>query len=100
LFYVLRWDERGYKCRGGFASGGFPARGRAQAERRAVPNPTAAPDPPAPDPELSEKFPKKAHDLDAARKSVEDAASVSAGLWLSYLFVLLYRHRGGRRHPS
>ncbi|MGI8567966.1 MAG: hypothetical protein ACR2KT_02210 [Methylocella sp.] len=37
----------------------------------------------------SEKFAEEAHNLDAARKAVEDAASVSAGLWLSYLFVLL-----------
>jgi hypothetical protein len=38
----------------------------------------------------AEKFAEKAHDLDAVRKSVEDAAVVSAGLWLSYLFVLFY----------
>jgi uncharacterized protein YjbI with pentapeptide repeats len=50
----------------------------------------AAPDPPAPNPELIEKFAKQAHDLDATRKSVEDAASVTNGLWLSYLFVLVY----------
>ena len=37
-----------------------------------------------------EKFAEKAHDLDALRKTVEDAASVSTGLWLSYLFVLVY----------
>src|SRR5580704_3213897 len=37
-----------------------------------------------------EKFAKEAHDLDAVRKSVEDAAAVSTGFWLSYLFVLLY----------
>ena len=30
----------------------------------------------------------EATDLDAVRKSVEDAAAVSGGLWLSYLFVL------------
>jgi hypothetical protein len=36
------------------------------------------------------KFAKEAHDLDALRKTVEDAASVSAGFWLSYLFVLFY----------
>src|SRR5215472_538767 len=28
--------------------------------------------------------------LDALRKSVEDAAGLSGGLWLSYLFVLFY----------
>jgi hypothetical protein len=41
-------------------------------------------------PALAEKFAGKAHDLDAARRSVEDAASISTGLWLSYLFVLVY----------
>src|ERR1700730_3422934 len=37
-----------------------------------------------------EKFASKAHDLDAIRKSVEDAASVTTGLWLSYLVILVY----------
>jgi hypothetical protein len=32
----------------------------------------------------------KANDLEAIRHAVEDAASVGAGLWLSYLFVLFY----------
>jgi uncharacterized protein YjbI with pentapeptide repeats len=32
----------------------------------------------------------KAGDLEAFRKSVEDSAGVSGGLWLSYLFVLFY----------
>src|SRR6516165_3864948 len=32
----------------------------------------------------------KADDLEAIKKAVEDAASVSGGLWLSYLFVLFY----------
>jgi uncharacterized protein YjbI with pentapeptide repeats len=32
----------------------------------------------------------KADDLEEIKKSVEDAASVSGGLWLSYLFVLFY----------
>jgi uncharacterized protein YjbI with pentapeptide repeats len=32
----------------------------------------------------------KAEDLEAFRKSVEDTAAVSGGLWLSYLFVLFY----------
>jgi uncharacterized protein YjbI with pentapeptide repeats len=35
-------------------------------------------------------FAKKAKDLEALRSAVIDAASVGAGLWLSYLFVLLY----------
>ena len=38
----------------------------------------------------SEKFAGQAHDLDTIRKAVEDAASVGEGIWLSYLFVLLY----------
>jgi hypothetical protein len=33
---------------------------------------------------------EKADDLVEIKKSVEDAASVSGGLWLSYLFVLSY----------
>jgi uncharacterized protein YjbI with pentapeptide repeats len=35
-------------------------------------------------------FAKKAKDLEALRAAVIDAASVGAGLWLSYLFVLFY----------
>jgi hypothetical protein len=62
-------------------------RARARAARMETP---AAPDPPAPDPELIEKFANEAHELDAVRKSVEDAAAVSAGFWLSYLIVLFY----------
>jgi hypothetical protein len=86
------------------------ARGH-RAKMPAAPDPPAtAPDPPAaplgsplalgppstaqdqavPDPELIEKVAKQAHDLDALRKTVEDAAAVSAGFWLSYLFVLFY----------
>jgi hypothetical protein len=36
------------------------------------------------------KFAMKADDLDALQKSVEDAATVSIGFWLSYLFTLFY----------
>lgn len=43
-----------------------------------------------PPPHPLKKFADKAHDLDLVRKSVDDAASVSAGLWLSYLFALFY----------
>src|SRR6516225_10899127 len=32
----------------------------------------------------------KSADLEAFRKSIEDSAGVSGGLWLSYLFVLFY----------
>jgi len=35
-------------------------------------------------------FAGKANDLDALRNAVVDAANVGAGLWFSYLFVLLY----------
>lgn len=35
-------------------------------------------------------FAAKANDLDALRGAVVDAAGVSVGLWLSYLFVLFY----------
>jgi uncharacterized protein YjbI with pentapeptide repeats len=45
---------------------------------------------PAAPPDPIEQFAEEAHDLDALRKTVEDAAAVSAGLWLSYLFVLFY----------
>jgi uncharacterized protein YjbI with pentapeptide repeats len=47
-------------------------------------------DPAATVPDPTGKFAKEAGDLDAIRKSVEDAAAVSAGIWLSYLFVLFY----------
>jgi len=56
----------------------------ARAARRAEPKtvPSAAPDLPA--------IAAKADDLEEIKKAVEDAASVSGGLWLSYLFVLSY----------
>jgi uncharacterized protein YjbI with pentapeptide repeats len=53
---------------------------------------TRAPDAPsivAPSDEL-QKLTKTADDLEAIKKAVDDAASVSGGLWLSYLFVLFY----------
>jgi uncharacterized protein YjbI with pentapeptide repeats len=40
--------------------------------------------------EISPAIAAKADDLAEIKKSVEDAASVSGGLWLSYLFVLFY----------
>ncbi|PZA13287.1 hypothetical protein DNX69_02605 [Rhodopseudomonas palustris] len=40
-------------------------------------------------PELPD-FAKKADDLEAIKKAVDDASSVGGGLWLSYLFVLFY----------
>ena len=36
------------------------------------------------------EFAKKAVDLEALKKAVDDAASVSGGLWFSYLFMLTY----------
>lgn len=30
----------------------------------------------------------KAHDLEAIKKALEDATSVGAGFWLSYLFLM------------
>ena len=36
------------------------------------------------------RSPKKADDLEAIKKAVDDAAAVGGGLWLSYLFVLFY----------
>ncbi len=56
------------------------ARAARRAERQTAPSPT--PDLPA--------IAEKADDLEEIKKSVEDAASVSGGLWLSYLFVLSY----------
>jgi hypothetical protein len=62
-------------------------------EHRKVPmtelDPPAAPQPPAP-PESTVAFAARARDLAALRDSVVDAASVGAGLWFSYLFVLFY----------
>jgi hypothetical protein len=36
------------------------------------------------------KLELSSQDLDAIRKSVEDAATIGAGLWLSYLFLMFY----------
>ena len=63
----------------------------APVERRAAP---PAPEiqaiaPAAPAPDLP-PIAAKADDLEAIKKAVDDAASVSGGLWLSYLFVLFY----------
>jgi hypothetical protein len=52
-----------------------------RAERRTAPSAAAAGTP---------AIAAKADDLEEIKKSVEDAASVSGGLWLSYLFVLSY----------
>jgi uncharacterized protein YjbI with pentapeptide repeats len=58
----------------------------APVESRAWPPP---PEPGAPAHDLPD-FAKKADDLEAIKKAVDDAASVGGGLWLSYLFVLFY----------
>src|SRR3984893_13831116 len=44
----------------------------------------------SPLPETPQVLASKAKDLQALRDAVVDAASVGAGLWFSYLFVLLY----------
>jgi uncharacterized protein YjbI with pentapeptide repeats len=41
-------------------------------------------------PDTATAFAAKARDLAAMREAVVDAAAVSAGLWLSYLFLLFY----------
>jgi uncharacterized protein YjbI with pentapeptide repeats len=41
-------------------------------------------------PDAATAFAAKARDLAAMREAVVDAAAVSAGLWLSYLFLLFY----------
>ncbi|MDT4741752.1 pentapeptide repeat-containing protein [Bradyrhizobium sp. WYCCWR 12699] len=61
------------------SAGTHPAPAEASAAR-------GSPDPPRSLP----AFAAKANDLEALRGAVVDAANVSAGLWLSYLFVLLY----------
>src|ERR1700690_1375090 len=45
---------------------------------------------PPPLPPTAEALAGKAKDLEALRDAVVDAASVGAGLWFSYLFVLFY----------
>lgn len=55
-------------------------------QRRASP---ASPSQTLPSPPAAE-FAAKAKDLDALRTAVVDAAGVGAGLWFSYIFVLLY----------
>jgi hypothetical protein len=57
----------------------------AKAARRAERK--TAPPPPVPDPS---KIAAEADDLEEIKKAVENAASVSGGLWLFYLFVLSY----------
>jgi hypothetical protein len=52
--------------------------------------PAPAPCEPPPLPPTAEALAGKAKDLQALRDAVVDAASVGAGLWFSYLFVLLY----------
>jgi Pentapeptide repeats (8 copies) len=46
--------------------------------------------PPKADIASTQKFASKAYDLEALQGAIVDAAGVSAGLWFSYLFVLLY----------
>ena len=60
----------------------------AAAVRGAAPPPSeaATAEPPPKAEAAAQNFPA----LEAARKSVEDAAAISGGLWLSYLFALFY----------
>jgi len=51
---------------------------------------TPAPAGPPPPPPTAAALAGKAKDLEALRDAVVDAASVGAGLWFSYLFVLFY----------
>jgi hypothetical protein len=76
---VFFWRRR---QQGGVVVGGNHGDDK-RAREPAAPSEVAAPD------QLPE-FAKKADDLDAIKKAVDDAASVSGGLWLSYLFVLFY----------
>jgi uncharacterized protein YjbI with pentapeptide repeats len=55
---------------------------------RAVPF-EALPEPSKPDDDAA-AFNKKSDDLDALQKSVSDAATVGAPLWLSYIFLMFY----------
>jgi uncharacterized protein YjbI with pentapeptide repeats len=70
-----------------YRQGGVVADGK-HGDNKGTRKPGASPKVAPPD-ELPE-FAKKADDLDAIKKAVDDAASVSGGLWLSYLFVLFY----------
>ena len=65
-----------------------PPKPEASAPTAAAPGVLARPQP-APAGDLPD-FAKKADDLEAIKKAVDDAASVGGGLWLSYLFVLFY----------
>jgi uncharacterized protein YjbI with pentapeptide repeats len=60
---------------------------RAPAESRA---PSSPPELLAPAASDLPPIAAKADDLEAIKKAVDDTASVSGGLWLSYLFVLFY----------
>ena len=61
----------------------------APAESRVASPATEAQAPAGSPPNLPD-FAKKADDLEAIKKAVDDAASVSGALWFSYLFVLFY----------
>jgi uncharacterized protein YjbI with pentapeptide repeats len=61
----------------------------ASLDGRAASSPPKPPAPAASPPDLPPTA-AKADDLEAIKKAVDDAASVGGGLWLSYLFVLLY----------
>lgn len=62
----------------------------AEPSQAAALDPASAAVPPAELPATATALAAKARDLEALRAAVVDAAGVSAGLWFSYLFVLLY----------
>src|SRR5215207_11700515 len=59
---------------------------RANAAQQLAPAPAVPPELP----DTAKELAGEAKNLKALRTAVVDAASVSAGLWFSYLFVLLY----------
>lgn len=72
-------------------------------ERAESPSASVAARPRKAPPDQKPSFPpfaSKADDLEALKKSVEDAAIVGGGLWLSYLFGMLYTavSAGGVKH--
>jgi hypothetical protein len=52
-------------------------------ERRLAPEPIAAP-------HALPRFAEKANDLEAIKKAVDEAAAVGGGIWLAYVFLLVY----------
>lgn len=68
-------------------SGEWPRSNEAGKERRGR---KAPPEAPSTIPKAAKTFADKARDLESLRNTVVEAAGVGAGLWFSYIFVLLY----------